>query len=344
MQYQSLINSIKRGVLSPVYIIHGEEDYLQDLVVKTLKENILAEGTEAFNLDEAQGDKCSPAQVADWANALPVFAEKRLVIIKNAVFLQAKKKEGQDEEGGDHSEQNLLKYLADPLLSTCLVLLVKGSADRRKKLVKAVEKVGQVLEFNTPKGQELTEWIREELGELGKTIEPRALEYLLVNTGSGLRALKNELEKLALYSADKTITRQQTEKMLTRTAEASVFTLVDSLGLKKGEAAILEMRGLLESGEPPVRLLFMVARQFRLILQAKDMEQKGYTEKQVTSGLGIHPFVAGKVLRQGKNFTFRELEKALELILEADIALKTGGHHRVTLEGLILALAGSKLS
>jgi len=342
MQFQSVQSSIIRGVISPVYLIYGEEQYLQEQVVQSLKGALLTPDLAAFNLEEIDNEKCTPVQAAESANALPVFAEKRLVIIKNPAFLQGGKKEGA-AEGAAPNEQLLLDYLKDPLLSTCLVFLVNGSVDKRRRLVKAMEQAGQLLELNPLKGGELTQWIREEAARQGLTIEPRALEYIVLNAAGSLRHLKNELEKLALYcQEDRTITLEAVEKLLTRTSEGNIFAMVDSLGQKKGEQALYELANLLDEGEPPVKILFMIARQFRLILQTKDLEKKGYTEKQITSELGTHPFVTGKVLKQSKNFGFAELEAALEFLLECDVALKSGAPARLTLEQLVIKLVAGR--
>lgn len=301
-----------------------------------MKESLLAPGLEAFNLDELDGEKKEPGAIMERAVSLPVFAERRLVIVKNSPIFQRGKKDGAEE--AEKNVEQLLAYLEDPLLSTCLVFLVSGNIDKRRKTVKAVDKCGQVLETAPLKGKELEDWIKEEIRAMGRKIEPKAVDYIIFNSHNSLRTLKSELEKLALYDSSAPITLNVAEKLLTKTAEANIFEMVDSIGLKKGESAILELRRLLETGEPPVRVLFMIARQFRLLLAAKDLGHKGYTEKQITSDLGVHPFVTGKILRQSRNFSFHELEESLKNILTADIALKTGALPKIALENLILKL------
>ena len=97
MQYQSLLNSIERGVLSPVYLLYGDEDYLQELLVHKLKEHLVSPGFGAFNLDELDGEKAAPGQIVGSANTLPVFAQKRLVIVKNPPFFQTGKIDNEEE-------------------------------------------------------------------------------------------------------------------------------------------------------------------------------------------------------------------------------------------------------
>lgn len=320
----------------PIYLIYGEEDYLQEQIVKAMKESLLTPGFEAFNLDEIDSEKKDMGVIVERAISLPVFAEKRLVIVRNCPVYQKMKKDAVEE--ADRNVEPLLAYLEDPLLSTCLIFLVNGSIDKRKKTVKAIEKRGQVLETAALKGKELEDWIKEETHALGKKIEPKTIDYIIFNSHHSLRALKSELEKMALYTNGNIITMDTAEKLLTKTAEADVFALVDSIGQKKGESAILELRKLLETGEPAVRVLFMIARQFRLLLSVKDLRQKGYAEKQITSELSLHPYVTGKIYRQSGNFSFRELEDSMQFILDTDISIKTGAAPKTALENLILKL------
>lgn len=338
MQFHSILNSIKRGVIAPIYLIYGEEQYLQEQVIHALRESLLTPDLAAFNYEEIAGEKCLPAQVVEAANVLPVFAEKRLVLVKNPSFLQSSKKED-GTEAKNSTEQALLDYCADPLLSTCLIIMVNGSVDKRRKLVKAIEKKGQLLECKPLRDNELRQWLREEAESQDYRIEPRALAYIEANGANDLRHLKQELAKLALYCQEEgVITLAAAEKLLTKTSEANIFTLVDSLGERKSEQAIVELSHLLDQGEPPVRLLFMIARQYRLIIQVKELASKGFSEKQISSELRIHPFVTGKILRQARYYQFAELEKILSLILECDLDLKTKGNPRFTLEQLLLKL------
>ncbi len=337
MLFQSVINSIKRGMVAPVYLLHGEEDYLQELIIKAFKEHLLAPGTGDFNYDELDGENVSLFQIVDRANTLPVFAEKRLVIVKNPFSLFLSKKKEEEDKGGD--EKCLLDYISEPLASTCLVFWLKETADKRKKLYRAIEKKGEVVELTPLKGAELGRWLQDQAGALGKVLEPKALEYIMFHAGFSLRFLKNELDKLALFTGEeRTISLAVVEKLLTKSIEANIFNLVDNLGLKKTEEALFELRNLLVTGEPAVRILFMIARQFRLILMVKDLEQRGFSEKQITAELSLHPYVTGKMLRQARNFTFPELERILEIILETDFAIKTGSPVQAALENLVIKL------
>ena len=357
MQELSVINSIKRGVISPIYLLCGTEEYLQEIVINSLKEALVASDIGSFNLEELEGEEVTIDTIVDIANTLPVFAEKRLVIVKNAPFLlSGKKKKQEDGEAEDkeyprkptthisiseNQEKRLLQYLADPLISTCLVFWQKGSVNKNRKIYKAiVAGKGQVLNFNPLKGRDLNNWLVSEVHRMGKVIEPRAVEYISFNCGNQLRDLHNELEKLGLYSVEeKTITLAMAQKVVTKSSEGNIFNLVDNLSQKKVEEAMKELGTLLAIGEPPVRIIFMIARQFRLLLLVKDLKMRGYYEKEIATELALHPYVASKILKQVHHFSFIELERNLELIWESDLGMKSGLNQELTLENLVIVLS-----
>jgi DNA polymerase-3 subunit delta len=354
MQEQSIINSIKRGVVSPVYLLYGTEEYLQEMVINALKEALVSSEIGSFNLDELEGEEVTIGSLVDLANTLPVFAEKRLIIVKNFPFLQSgnkKEKNGEDEDkelpqskkkNKTNEEKRLLGYLADPLLSTCLVFWQKGTnVNKGRKIYKAIVANGhQVMAINSLRGMKLNRWLIAEAKKMGKILEPKAIEYLIFNCGDRLRDLHNELEKLSLYSGEeKTITLAMAQELVTKSSEGNIFSLVDCIGEKKGEKALVELRNLLAIGEAPVKIVYMITRQFRLILSVKDLRQKGYSEKEITAVLKTHPYVTGKIRRQAANFSFPELEKNLELIRKYDLDLKSGLSPQLTLENLVIALA-----
>ena len=330
---------------------------MQEMVINALKDALVASDIGSFNLDELEGEEVTIDTIVDIANTLPVFAEKRLVIVKNAPFLTSgNKKKGEDEETGEqesprkqaaytgiseNQEKRLIQYLGDPLISTCLVFWQKGSVNKNRKIYKAiVAGKGQVLAMNALKGRELNKWLILEAKKMGKVLEARAAEFISFNCGNQLRDLHNELEKLVLYSGEeKTITLAMTEKVITKSSEGNIFSLVDNLSQKKGEEALKELGNLLAIGEPPVRIIYMIARQFRLLLLAKDLKMRGYYEKEIAAELDLHPYVTSKILRQIDKFSFIELERDLELIWESDLKMKSGFNQELTLENLVIALS-----
>lgn len=334
--YGEALREIGQGRLKPVYLLCGEEEYLQDAWLDALKASVLEDGDPALNYEGLDGSRMTAAQAVDQANTLPFFSQKKILVIKHPEFVKAAKKDKQ-------SEDLLMKYIEDPLTSTCLVLWCPGSFDKRSRYYKVLEKQGRVVEIAKLKGAELTRWIQGACKKQGIALTEEAMREMAGRSMGDLRFLSHEIQKLALYynpagAGTARVDLDGLNAVMTPGSEAGIFDLVDYIGQKKGEKAIESLRTTLTAGEPPIRVLFMIARQFRLIFQAKVYMQQGTGEKAMAGEMGLHPFVAGKVWRQTSYYSLDALEAAVKLLRDCDLSLKSGASPSMTLEALILQL------
>lgn len=356
MDYQGLVNSLERKLVSPVYLLYGEETFIRNDMVNMFRDRLLPEEVRDFNLDILEGREASAEGIATLAATLPFMSDKRVVIVKEAEFFKAKRKAAKEDNKGDASggpedaagqaaveeksptgEKALLDYLNNPATSTCLIFTT-GSVDKKKKIYKAIEKNGQVVEFTPLKGKALNTWIDTRFAQTGKKIEPAAMAELITAVGSNLQQMAGEVEKLASYTGQRTtIKKDDVTNLVGRTVELSIFELVDAVGEKRYEKAVTMMREMVTYGEPPIRLLYMIVRQFRLLLQVKVLHGEGYPDNQIASKLKIHPYVTGKCVRQSRNFKREELEQAMEELLNTDIAIKSGQQEPLTALEIMLA-------
>ncbi|MHB8171727.1 MAG: DNA polymerase III subunit delta [Thermincolia bacterium] len=341
MDYNALMNSLQRGVVAPVYLLYGEEDYLKHQAIAKLKEVLLPQGMEDFNLDLLDGKQVTVANVVDTASTLPFMADKRLVIVEEASIFQArrKKKEQEEEEESSAGDDILQQYLNNPATSTCLIFLAAEGVDKRKKIYKLVEKVGQVVEFTPLKSGPLVQWVEDRAAASRVKVNREAVGNLVALVGSNLYQMANELDKLATYVGDGgEITSQVVEELVSKTSESSVFQLVDAVAEKRFQEALQILKEMLLYGEVPVKILILLARQVRLMLLAKNLIRQGYSEKQVAGDLRVHPFVAQKCIKQGRNFSEEELLNSLTTLTRMDIDIKRGQQDPVL--GLELFIMG----
>lgn len=357
-------------MLSPVYLFYGEEAYLRDQYLERFKSIIPSECRD-FNLDVADGRETGVDDIVNLATTLPFLTEKRVVIVKNADFFKARRKtQGRNgsvqgelgDEGEEVSpEENIFgdlknnqkaspkpkenaleRYFDMPLESTCMVLCT-DSVDRNLRVFKKVVKVGQTVEFSPLKNRELVLWIESRARQLGKIIEPGAVAKLVTAVGNNLRQMNSELEKLACFQDRTAITEDDVTLLVGRTVELSIFELVDAIGGRKTQEAIRMTREMVSDGEPVLRLLFMIARQFRLLLRAKSCTETGIPEREAAAVMQVHPYVAQKCINQARNFYFNELKIAMEKILATDLDIKTGRQEPVlALELMIVALCDQR--
>lgn len=334
MDITAVENSLKRKVLSPVYLFYGEESYLRDRLVEKFKATLLPPEVRDFNLDIVDGREIRFDALVNTASTLPFLAEKRLVIVQNAEFFKAKKKNTparqEADDSGSSQEEPLIRYLENPSTATCLIFLGDEGIDKRKRIYKLVEKAGQIVHFPLLKGQELTNWIKERVNSQGREISREALQYLVMAVGSNLQLLEKELEKLLTNLGEEAeISLSQVETMVSKQADITVFQLIDAVAEKRFPAAMEYVRDLLFQGQQPVLIISLLARQFRLIWLANLYLSQGYSESQVASNLQVKPYVVSKCSRQGRNFRQDDLRRAYRILLETDHNIKTGKQESV---------------
>ncbi len=331
MDYPALDESLKKGIVAPVYVFYGSETYLRDRALEQFQA-LLPEQVRDFNLDVVDGRETGIEDIINLASTLPFMSEWRLVIVKNADFFKGR------EEKSNPVDDSLGRYLDNPPASTCLIFCTE-TVEKKHRIFKTIASQGQVVEFSPLKGRELNRWLDRRAGQLGKVLEPAAVAGLVTAVGNDLQQLSTELEKLTCYALTEKITAVEVAGLVSRTAEYSIFELVDAVGGKNYRKAVRMARELVFLGEPVIRLLFMIARQFRLLIRAKDLREQGLTAGQVAGQMQVHPYVAQKCIQQAGNFSLPELKTALEKILAADADIKNGRQEAMlALELLIIAL------
>lgn len=343
--YIELLNSLKRGVISPVYLFFGEEGYLREQAINHFKEYFYQMDGSGLNIDIIDGETASPAEVAAKADTLPFMSGKRLVVVNNTTFFKGSKKSVEDEEFRDEAktadELPLLYYLKEPLPSTCLVFNTGNQVDKRKRIYKAIAKCGRALEFTKLSRGELARWLSQRAGKAGKRFAAGAGEALLDAAGPFLQNLTVELEKLFNYtSGQQVISLEDVRKVCPQQLEENIFAVVDAIGARKFGEAMSGIKDMLAAKEPPLKILTMISRQFRLLLQAHELLGRGRLATDVSHELNVHPYVAQKITSQCKNFKSSALVDAIIALSEIDIALKSGRQEFLpALEVFLLKLA-----
>ncbi len=321
MDYHTLLKQLHKGELHEVYFFYGEEKLLLDQALKVLEKQALPEGLEDFNKDVLSGADVTPKQIAEMAMNLPFMAERRLLIVQAPLpFLSIPK----SDKAGQESLQYLLEYLESPNPQCCLVLCSDSALAKTGTLNKKLQEVAVQVEFAPLKGKVMENWIAQYVQDRGRTIDRQALEYLSSINSFDLQIMEQELEKLLLYrQEDGVITLQHVETIVTKTVEANIFALSDSIGNKQGSQALQTLRDMFYVGESPFKLLGFLQRHFRNLLLVKDYRGMGYNEGEIKEKTKLHPFVIKKSIRQGERFSTKQLMHAMERLLLIETALKS---------------------
>jgi DNA polymerase-3 subunit delta len=180
----------------------------------------------------------------------------------------------------------------------------------------------------------LTNWIESEVKKRGSKIETKALKMLAEYVGSDLWRMNMEIEKLIAYSAargNNIITENDVNLLVNEKGEENIFALIDALGAKNKKLILKLLEDQIKSGVNELYILKMLVRQFRILLQIKEMIEKDlfFLKKdsalkwRISKDLGIHPFAVSKALDQIKNFSFEELKTIYNSLLEIEVKIKS---------------------
>jgi len=245
------------------------------------------------------------------AETMPFFADRRVIILENS---------GLCKSGGDA----LAEYLKQPAESV-IIILVETQTDKRSRLFKVIKDQGRACEFVVQNEQTLKRWIATLAKQDGKRISEAAAEYFLEKTGTDMANIRTEWEKLVCFAMDREIIEQQDiDAVCTQRVSNRIFDMVAAIAEKRQKEALDMYHDLLTLKEPPMGILALIARQFNLMLQVKELQQKGMGSRQIADKVGLAPFIVQKYERQASRFKMRELKEALKACVEADEAVKSG--------------------
>ena len=307
---KTIDNDIKMGQLKNVYLLYGTEDYLKRQYRDKLK-HALVEPDDTMNFSAYEGKDINPKELIDLSETLPFFKEKRMILVENSGFFK-------------NSCDDLAEYMSQVPESTCFVF-VEEEVDKRSKLFKAASRAGSAVEFETPKEDMLIRWILGRIQREGKKITQSVMQLFLSKTGSDMENIDKELEKLICYTLDKTeISAADVEAICTGQTENKIFEMIDAISARNQKKALDLYYDLLALKEAPMRILFLIARQFQNLLLIKSMSAKGYPAVSIAKTAGMPSFAVQKNLRQAGAFKINQLKEAIEDCGQAEEDVKTG--------------------
>jgi len=324
MKPEEFNRAVEKGELAPLYLLFGDEPYLVERGVKKLLERAVDPGFRDFNLNVFYGNECKGDEVFGAAQTLPMFADRRVVLVKKGGELSA------------GAMEILLSYLQDPSPGTCLILQAE-KVDGRKKFFAEFKKRGEVVEFKRPYENQLGPYVRDEVRAAGKKIDGAAAELLAYLVGNNLQELVSQIEKLCIYCGkNDLIGVADVKAIVSDTKVESVFEFTDALGAKDLAKALRMLTTLLQDGEAPLRVLGAVARHYRQLWQVRELLDRKVPSSELAKASGINPYFLKKVTDQARNYQVGELKLIFERMLELDLAFKSGGRSDALFERFVI--------
>jgi len=312
--------------MTNVFIFHGPEEFLRAEALKDLGAKLGDPAVAGMNTTDLDGRKLALPELISAAEAMPFLGERRLVVV-NGLLARLEGRAGKVPKADQQFAKDLTAYLSRVAPTTWLVLNEDDTVNDAHPVMQfahAHDKSVSVKMFGRLGEIDLRKWLGTRAKLHGGSLTPDALDKLATMGDADLRLLDQEVNKLVTFADGRAVTGGDVDRLVHAARSVDVFAMVDALGQRDGRRAIAQFHALIEDGEPPIRLLFMITRQFRMIMQAKDLEERRVPPADRMRALGAARFVVDKVTAQSRQFTRPQLDQIYRRLLEVDQGIKTG--------------------
>ena len=307
---QTINEDIKNGTFRRIYLLYGDEDYLKLQYKNKLLRALVTEG-DTMNFSRFEGKEAQVPALIDLAETMPFFAEHRVILVEDSGFFK-------------NAAPQLAEYLPDMPETTCMIFIEK-EVDKRSKTYKSLKDIGRMVEFKTPDEKMLTRWVLTVLQKNGKKLTQPTMQLFLEKAGNSMGNIDRELEKLICYVGDREIIQMDdVEEICTGQTENRIFDMIHMMAEKRQKEALELYYDLLALKEPPMRILFLLVRQFNILLQVKTMVAAGMEQNQIADRAGLRSFTIRRYRSEAGHFSVQKLKEALRDCARAEEDVKTG--------------------
>jgi DNA polymerase-3 subunit delta len=308
---QRLNDSIKRGEVYPLYYLYGDETFLIDESLASVMETALGEGLRDFNLNVFYGADADASLIRDAIETLPMMAQVRVVVVKDAQELTEKEWE------------QLMPVIDEPVSSTALIC-VATKIDKRKKHIKRFIERGVAVEYKRPYDNQIPDWIVTIAKKHGLKLSSDAVDLVHQLVGSNLQDINGELQKLSQYlGSKKQASVDDVLKVVSRVKIDSVFDLTDAIGHNDRARALYCLASLLDSGQNEVGVLSLISRHVRILKLVSDGMKDGLSGQRLSSRAGVSPYFLKSYVEQARHWSETKIDHTFRALLDTDRALKS---------------------
>ncbi len=298
-----------------IYLLYGKELLL---IEKKIEEIIKKEHLSEYSINKYDLENDSLNSIIEDATTISMFGDKKGIVVANSYIFTGTTKKSSIEQNTDL----LLSYLDHFNPDTILIFFtLSEKLDERKKITKSIKKVGSVIEIG--RNQNLNAIVKEMFEDY--EIKSNVIQLLIDRVGDNLQILKQECDKIKTYKdKEKTVTEQDILNLTTKNIDADIFKLIENIVLKRKQTALEAYQEMIKRNEEPIKILILLANQFRIMYQAKELSKKGYTANDIASTLEVHPYRLKLALEKSKDFSSSILLHYLEELADLDSNIKSG--------------------
>ncbi|SHK43706.1 DNA polymerase III, delta subunit [Selenomonas ruminantium] len=345
MKFGEFMAGLQKGELKHVYLLAGEEHYYIDKALERILTKLFSSPQEQASGLQKMTGSVNLDDLAGLIETAPFFVSKNVLLLQDTNLFKEKKGEEEKESARVGKNKALERFLAllDNMPDYSYVIFVQnGKADKRRKIYKAIEKAGAVLEADAIRAWNINDWLQGKLQSLNKDMDSEAMAYFsgVISTMQtiSLEFLDREFDKLALFSQERRISRALLEQVFAGLPEVSVFALLDAISERKAKKSLQLLRRQLSDGTYFTIILSLLTRHVRQLWQAQALQKQGIRGKALAKPLELNPFIAEKLGRAAMQFPEAVLKRSMLELIDADYFLKTGQAGEEVLEHVVIDL------
>ena len=333
---REIVADVRKGVFKPVYLLMGDEPYYVDMVCDAIIDNCLDESERDFNQTICYGADVNADTVITAARRYPMFAERQLVVVKEAQMMKG--------------IEDLAIYCQHPLESTVLVIAMHGaSADKRKSFYKTVSKMGVVVDSQTLRDYEMPQWISMYYKNQGMSIAPDAAALLAEHAGTDLNKIAVETQKMLknLPEGTTSVTAADIEKNVGISRQFSIFELTKELSLKNAPKAlrIAAYIGSAAKFAMPMATSALYTHFYRILKYGALLMQNPHPANDAKAKvLGVNPYFFKEYDTAVRNYPVKKCMAVIALLKEYDFKGKGGDVGEAAPEELMVELTAKILN
>jgi len=313
-----------------LYILAGQDDFSLAQSLEEIKKEIGDQAILAASTTTLDGQKVTLEQLRTVCETVPFLGGRRLVIIKGLLekFEPRGRRRRQQRTVRVNSQQDQYKLLSayiDKIPDSTILVLIENRIASNNPLFKELAAKAVVKSFPLLRDAQLRQWAQRRVTEEGGSISSEAIDLLIKLVGSNLWIMASEINKLVLFASDRRIEEEDVKAVVSYAQQVDVFAMVDAIVEFKAERAEQLLQQLLQRGAAPAYLLFMLARQVRMMVRAGELRNQGRPKTEIRNRLGFpSEFALDKTLEQASKYSLPRLKGVYHRLLEADLSIKTG--------------------
>lgn len=339
MNYDEFKNYIKsENIDNNIFMLYGEEVFLKNHGLKELLKRVEPKEMPEFNVFNYDGKKYDLISVKEAIDALPVFADSKLLLFNNSGLFLLTGKDAATKEYREFWEE-----IIDEIPENVYIIFNEDKIDKRSALYKKLLKKNSVVEFSYLSESKMINWTVSLFKTMGKVISPHEAKYLIEITQDGMTAVKREAEKISAYTDGKVqISRQDINDVTVPVIENKVFDMVDAIFSKNAPASLGMLNDLLVLKEDESKILAAISSNVEKFLMVKLLSEDRMDSVQIASKAKIPPFIVSKYIKSAKKYETKDLEQFLSKCVETDRIYKQKRSDRAVILQTLVAEFSTK--